>query len=368
MNEAKNYWIVGLVILLIVAAIVVLELRNVENNNGSSAPLAPTGNSIYPKAPELTGISGYINSGDRNTGDNLTIASLRGKVVIIDFWTYSCINCLRTLPYLNSWYDKYHDDGLVIIGVHTPEFDFEKDYDNVAMAVKKYGIRFPVVLDNDYGTWNAYSNQYWPRKYIIDKNGYVRFNHIGEGGYDETEKQIQQLLSENSTPINVPLSNIADQTPTTQNTGELYLGYQFAIPRGENVGNDGGLNPEVTQQYNISTSLRDNTPYLDGEWISKTDTITSAVGTDKGTTNNNTSSLYLKFTAMKAHIVVQGPIGAKVYVTVDNQTVNTDDVHDGYFTIDGPRLYTVYDGPYGTYTLRLYTNIPDIGFNSFTFG
>jgi thiol-disulfide isomerase/thioredoxin len=129
--------------------------------------------SQFKLAPELTKISGYINS------NPITLADLKGKVILVDFWTYSCINCIRTIPYLNAWYEKYADDGLVIVGVHTPEFEFEKDYNNVKAAVEKFGIKYPVALDNEKQTWNTYENRYWPRKYLIDSEGYIRYDHIG---------------------------------------------------------------------------------------------------------------------------------------------------------------------------------------------
>jgi len=164
--------------------------------------------------------------------------------------------------------------------------------------------------------------------------------------------------------VNDTLSNITDETPTTMNTPELYLGYTYALERSQNIGNSGGLLPEIGKNYTLSgkeiSALLNDMPYLEGLWKSTTETVT--------TTSNNTASLYLKFTAKKAHIVVEGPIGAKVYVTVDGANVTTEDVHDGYFTIDGPRLYTVYDGNYGTYTLKLRTDTSEVGINSFTFG
>lgn len=140
------------------------------------------------KAPELTGIATWINSSP------LTMESLRGKVVLIDFWTYSCINCIRTQPYLNAWYDKYEKDGLVIIGVHAPEFAFEKIENNVREASQKAGIEYPIALDNDFKTWNAYANRYWPAKYLIDQNGNIVYKHFWEGNYAETEQKIQELL------------------------------------------------------------------------------------------------------------------------------------------------------------------------------
>ena len=146
--------------------------------------------SQFRMTPELARISGYINT------DPVTLEELRGNVVLVDFWTYSCINCIRTIPYLNAWHDKYADDGLVIVGVHTPEFEFEKDYNNVKAAVEEFKIQYAVVQDNEKGTWKEYENRYWPRKYLIDNEGYIRYDHIGEGSYAETEKVIQSLLSE----------------------------------------------------------------------------------------------------------------------------------------------------------------------------
>ena len=147
--------------------------------------------SQFSYAPELTGIGGYINA-----NSSLSIGSLKGKVILVDFWTYTCINCIRTLPYLKAWHGKYEDDGLVIIGVHTPEFEFEKEYGNVVDAVNGNQIEYAVVQDNNYATWRAYQNRYWPRKYIIDIDGFIRYDHIGEGAYEETEKVIQELLKE----------------------------------------------------------------------------------------------------------------------------------------------------------------------------
>jgi len=153
----------------------------------------------------------------------LSIKSLRGKVVLLDFWTYSCINCQRTLPYLKSWWDKYHEMGLVIIGVHSPEFEFEKNPQNVQKAINDFGLKYPVVQDNNFATWKAYENQYWPAKYFIDKDGFIRYVHFGEGAYDESEKRIQDLLKETGATvsgmvINNPTYQVFGQTP------ETYLG------------------------------------------------------------------------------------------------------------------------------------------------
>ncbi len=144
----------------------------------------------YPRAKEITAPTGFINT------NGVSIRGSRGKVILLDFWTYSCYNCQHTQPYLNDWQKKYADKGLLIIGVHKPEFEFEKDPANVAAAVKEAGIHYPVVLDNRDGTWNAYNQLYWPTMYLIDANGFVRYKHIGEGSYAETEAKIKELLAE----------------------------------------------------------------------------------------------------------------------------------------------------------------------------
>ena len=150
-----------------------------------SASVKAEKDSKYQKAPEIIGIERWINS------EPLKIADLKGKVVLVDFWTYTCINCIRKLPYLKSWDEKYGDKGLVIIGVHSPEFEFEKKYENVLNAVEEYDIKYAVGQDNNYATWRNYQNRYWPHKFLIDIDGYVVYDHIGEGDYDKTEIKIQ---------------------------------------------------------------------------------------------------------------------------------------------------------------------------------
>lgn len=197
----------------------------------SNTPIAPvvtkSGKTLEPPfplaidhpyaAPELTKLTEWINS------NPLTMKELRGKVVLIDFWTYSCINCLRTLPYLVNWDKKYRDQGLVIIGVHAPEFAFEQKRSNVEEAVKKNQIEYPVVLDNDYNTWNAYENRYWPAKYFIDRDGNIRHYHFGEGAYDESEQVIQYLLGIDATPT----ASVIPAIPSIKSltiSPETYLG------------------------------------------------------------------------------------------------------------------------------------------------
>ena len=158
--------------------------------------------SQFKKAKNFTKISEYINT------KPISLDDLKDKVVLVDFWTYSCINCIRTIPHLNEWYDKYSDKGLVIVGIHTPEFNFEKDSNNVKSAVQKFGIKYPVLQDNDKETWDEYDNRYWPRKYLVDDEGYIRYDHIGEGAYNETEKVIQTLLSERASHLGIKNINL----------------------------------------------------------------------------------------------------------------------------------------------------------------
>jgi len=162
-----------------------------------ASPLSPAGAtqdatsllSSSGPAPEFAGIETWLNS------DPLTIAGLRGKVVLVDFWTYACINCIHTLPHLTAWHGKYKDRGLVIVGVHTPEFAFERETGNVKKAIQRHGIRYPVAQDNRFATWNAYRNRYWPTVYLVDRGGELVFKHSGEGFYDETERALELLLA-----------------------------------------------------------------------------------------------------------------------------------------------------------------------------
>src|SRR3989344_6098647 len=217
----------------------------------------------YQKAPELQGIEGYLNT----EGKPITLSELIGKkVVLIDFWTYSCINCQRTLPYLRAWYDTYAEQGLEIVGVHTPEFAFEQVPANVSNAVKDFELKYPVVLDNTYSTWRAYGNNYWPRKYLIDIDGYIVYDHIGEGGYEETEAAIRRALEERALRLGmgeVPMppaipEGVVEVARGGVQSPEVY----FGAMRNEFLGNsaDAGGN------YTTPVSPRLNTLYFDGAW------------------------------------------------------------------------------------------------------
>ncbi len=190
-----------------------LPLSDITENR---SPLPASG----PVAPDFVGIVDWENS------TPLKLASLRGKVVLVDFWTYSCINCQRTIPFLHQWWDKYKNDGLVIVGVHSPEFEFEKNIDNIRRAIKDYGVAWPVAVDSNLATWNAYSNEYWPAEYLIDKNGRIRHTHFGEGEYDVTERAVQALLAEGggSVPSSLASADPGLSSDANLQTPELYAG------------------------------------------------------------------------------------------------------------------------------------------------
>ncbi len=202
------------------------------------------------KSPQLQGISGYINTSQQEMDKQL-----EGKVVLYDFWTYSCINCIRTIPHLTAWDEKYSDEGLVILGIHSPEFEFEKKYENVVFATEKFGIKYPVIQDNDKEIWNDFQNRYWPRKYIADHEGYIRFDHIGEGAYKETEEVIQLLLKERANAVGSTIQekelvNLDEFEHATFRTPELYFGYKFAEGRNQ-LGSQEGFSKNNIVNYQL---------------------------------------------------------------------------------------------------------------------
>ena len=279
----------------------------------------------YERAKELVSPDGYIN-----TPDNLTLSSLIGKkVILLDFWTYSCINCQRTLPYLESWYTKYEDQGLVIIGVHTPEFDFEKNYDNVLAAVKQWNITYPVVQDNERQTWQAYNNRYWPRKYLIDIDGFIVYDHIGEGGYQETEQEIQRALKERTQVLGLDErinNSIMAMTPTgvaRGTTPEIYFGYAYARNQ---LGNPDGWHPGQTISYALPTTLAQDQFYLQGEWHNNKDNMQLT---------STTGLIVLNYYAKEVNLVAAADDAANITISIDGKKTNT-------LTIQPAKLYHLY--------------------------
>ena len=304
------------------------RLRGSETKPNVAMPFAEAGDqSGLPKirtAPDFVGVTKWLN-----TDRDLSIKHLRGKVVLIDFWTYTCINCIRTLPYVTGWYDKYKDDGFVVIGVHAPEFEFEKKTENVQEAIKEYNIRYPVAQDNNFETWRAYDNHYWPAKYLIDAKGVVRYTHFGEGDYDVTEENIQKLLKEAGMQGEKELLRVKEQTSNGIQTPETYLGISrikyFAASEQPKPGE---------QNYSIPDALPQSRFAYVGKWNLSDEYAESAeVG----------SGLLLRFLAKDVYLVITPKSkDDRIAVFLDNKLVSDQagaDVKNGFVQIDEARLY-----------------------------
>jgi len=310
------------------------ELDRLKQNKTNPMPkLFTTSLPQLGRAPEFTGVSKWLNS------EPLTMEKLRGKVVLVDFWTYTCINCIRTLPHITGWYEKYKDKGFVVVGVHTPEFEFEKKTENVQNAIKQYNIHYPVAQDNDYMTWNAYDNHYWPAHYLIDAKGNIRNTHFGEGKYEETERNIKTLLDEMGMQTNDATLTLQDQTPHYSLTPETYLG-------------------NARRELNGTFSL-------EGNWKTEQEYIESKKG----------SRLKLRFYASKVFLVIT-PAGKedRVKVSLDGRVISEDqsgdDVTNGMIKIDVARLYNLVHLLTGTeeHILELDFETDGTKLYAFTFG
>jgi cytochrome c biogenesis protein CcdA/thiol-disulfide isomerase/thioredoxin len=288
----------------------------------------------YGPAPDFHGIAHWLNS------KPLTLEGLRGRVVLIDFWTYSCINCLRTLPYIRAWDDRYRDAGLTVVGVHSPEFAFEHVESNVRENVRKLGVRYPVALDNDFVTWQSWHNQYWPAKYLIDKRGHVRYFHFGEGEYGKTEKAIRTLLGSG-----VPAATrLADKSPTGAVTPESYLGYS-------RLDRNGGDLPAKDEEhaYTFPRGLLANELAFGGVW--KLEEERAMAGLSAG--------LRLQYRARNVYLVLTGK--GTVDVLVDGKPERT-------VRVASDRLYTLVERQkLGDHLLELHFS-PGLAAYAFTFG
>lgn len=289
-------------------------------------------------APEFVDNQDWFNTpGDRP----LTLKQLRGRVVLVDFWTYSCINCIRTLPYLTAWDKRYRKDGLTIVGVHTPEFPFERDPSNVAAAIEENGIHYPVVQDNDQATWNAYANQYWPAEYFIDATGQVRYVHFGEGEYGEKEKVIRDLLAEAGKKVGRSDAKVkkAISASATVTTPETYLG-PFRAERFTNPELSPGLHDFDTAALRAPQQVPPNEFAYRGKWKIALESATAEAG----------AGLDLNFGARRVYLVLGSPAGPrKVRVKLDGKTISAADsgadVKDGAVTVDAQRLYALVNLP-----------------------
>jgi cytochrome c biogenesis protein CcdA/thiol-disulfide isomerase/thioredoxin len=292
----------------------------------------------YGAAPDVHDISAWINSRP------LSLAKLRGKVVLVDFWTYSCINCLRTLPYLKAWDLRYRSKGLVILGVHTPEFAFEHDLGNVRAAVKRLGVDYPVALDNSYGTWKAYSNNYWPADYLVDQAGRVRHVHFGEGDYAQTERNIRLLLAAGKAGPLPQAGRDRDRTPLELRTPESYLGYL-------RIGNYAGspLRTDRVAAYGFPASLTQDSYAYAGMWKVEGERIVAG----------DNARLRLHFQARTVHLVLTGR--GFVTVKVNGKTLQT-------VRVDGARLYTLVRQKSASDGMLELSFTRDLAAYAFTFG
>lgn len=305
------------------------------------------------EAPEISTPNGFINT----DGKELTLTELEGKkIVLLDIWTYSCINCQRTIPYLNEWYSKYKDQGLEIIGLHTPEFTFEQVQSNVEAAVKEFGIEYPVILDNDYSTWRALGNKYWPRKYLIDLDGNIIYDHKGEGAYEETEKQIQKALQERmhrlgeAGSISSDIINVeAKKRAPGVESPETY----FGASRNEFLANGVPGTTGESEYKAPSSELSENKVYLDGTW--------------------NTQKEYTQNTSSKARILYRYKAKEVYTVASSERPVNIEVYQDGVYqqtvTIQADMLYVLAENDSANeHLLELRITEPGVKIFTFTFG
>jgi len=363
---------VGLIIALVLIAGAILALEPLSPNRAFAGTSVTPGNrtainevkaKMYPNAKEITDPSGFINV------DNITIGGLVGKeVILVDFWTYSCINCVRTIPYLNLWYAKYHPLGLEIIGVHTPEFQFEHDIDNVRQAVRKYGIRYPVVLDNDYATWSSYGNLYWPEDYLIDIDGFIVARHIGEGDYDTTETQIQGLLRERARALGlqVAIPNTTGVPPNAVPVNFSEVGSPetyFGAAKNVDLANGNGSVTGLQTMSPLPGIRHLNDLYLTGTW-NVTDQYAETTG--------RASVVYI-YEARNVYLVASASNTTAVSVLLDGMPVPAadagSDVTGGMVTVRDERLYTLIQGTdYREHTLELDIRGPGLRAYTFTFG
>lgn len=337
-------------------------------------------------APEIREIESWINS------EPITIEEHRGQVVLIDFWTYTCVNCIRTMPFLKAWYEKYQDHGLEIIGVHAPEFEFEKDRDNVVQATEEFGITWPVAQDNEMGTWRAFENRFWPAKYLIGKDGKIRYTHFGEGSYEETELWIRSLLVEAGADLSgVPAetapepthSSAAESTePGLGLTRELYAGYD------RNIGAllSRSAPPYITQReyydnrdaeftYEDPGDNQNHFLYIEGRWRNEAERLVHTRSTEE-----YVDYLATQFYATSVNVVMAPGEGepTKVQVLLDGEPISPDkagvdvmfDGPDGpYVLVNDWRMYNIVNlAEFEGHLLRLGINSPDFSVFAYTFG
>ena len=320
------------------------------------------------RAPELPANVTWLQGGP------LRLADLRGRCVLIDFWDYTCVNCIHALPYVKEWHRRYESLGLVTIGVHAPEFSFAHNADHVRRAIGEHELTYPIVLDNDYAIWKAFTNQYWPAKYLIDREGYLRYYHFGEGAYNQTEQAIQELLREAFAEIVLPglMTPVRDaDAPGAvcyRVTPELYLGHQ----RGR-IGNTTGIVPDTPATYRDIGKHAEGFFFLEGDWLLAGEHASRPVGA------NGASTLHMRYMAKEVNLVISPPLAggkATLELRQDGAPLPAEDagedttVEDGraVVSIDRPRMYRLVNNrEIDTHELTLTTSDDGLSLYAFTF-
>ena len=364
----------------------VVDQAEADEETASTSPTTPTRFGVGSPAPDIqSDPGGWINS------NPLSISGSRGQVVLIDFWTYTCINCIRTLPYLKAWHESYADDGLRIIGVHTPEFEFEKVRANVEEATADFGLEYAVVQDNDYLTWRAYSNRYWPAKYLIDKDGVIRYTHFGEGAYQQTEEMIKTLLAETGSdpgaglvspeaPERDPSAYPADHMQGL--TRELYAGAGRSYSALYNGDAPYILQEEFYQgaeqivEFSDPGEHSNHFLYIQGLWRNGLESLLHARQTEEFE-----DYVQIKYYAREVNVVMSVEDMAEPYnvrvtldgVPIDEEAAGADVMYDedgnSYVRVDTSRMYNVIDSDiFSGRELRLSSNSDDFELYAFTFG
>jgi thiol-disulfide isomerase/thioredoxin len=306
------------------------------------------------RAPEIGRI--WLNS------TPLSFHQLRGRVVLVDFWDYTCVNCIRTLPYVQAWHETYKDKGLTVIGVHTPEFTFAQYQSNVERGVGEFGLTYPIVVDSDREIWKAFANRYWPTKYLLDKDGYLRYGHFGEGGYAECEQVIHELLREVDPDIQLPALMPAlreeDHMGAVcyRSTGELYLGNR----RGR-IGNEGGFKEDSIADYSFNGISEENFFYASGRWASTAEYFEAV--------DSGPHSLRLKYEAAGVNLVMASPHTAEseIIILMDGKPLTREQAtrdtgfrasltgdDESYVSVNSARMYFLVDNhDFGEHELEL---------------
>ncbi len=347
MNNLKPEYIVGIaVIVLLFVGGLALYLTPSQADRMADADFTVE---AMPYV-EIVDPAGFVNT------EGITLGEMIGeKIILVDFLTYSCINCQRTFPYLNAWYERYKDQGLEIVGIHTPEFAFEKNIDNVRDAMTRFGISYPIVLDNDYTTWRAYGNRYWPRKYLIDIHGNIVYDHIGEGAYEETEMKIRELLAELADILNQEMVSTADElvaktvvdTSGVAQSPETY----FGSLRNELLGNG---EPGKTGEQTLTkpTYLYKNNLYLTGTWNIQPEYAEGTEGDE----------IWYKFDAREIYLVAEADGDAEIEIYQDDELRDT-------ITVNASMLYTILRNEFREeHILNIKVKSGTVRFFAFTFG